>query len=236
MSAARRRWGWPVGLLVGAILGGTTGTLYWQHDSARAAADRARVEQVLDDDQRTRTEGLPAPTEVVREVVRASREHSVVVAPSLADQVSEEDLAQARSLLYASEVEGFLALAPKPDDGRLGYNNSSFSAMWMDGVRRDGHYVVLWTDGRTESAARGMDDEYVDTELSRGQPGKALVRIAEQMATWEAEPEYEVDWETRDAQDYWGGVGGGAGLFVVIGGFLVLPLFLALRWAVSRRR
>lgn len=237
MSSSRRtRSGWLAGVVLGLVVGTGAGALYHHRDTARAAADREEIEQVLTEEQRGRTTGLPAPTEIVREVIAGSREDSVVVVDSLSSTVTRKDLRRARAILDDADVPGHLVLAPSPNDGDLGYNNSSFAAMWMDGVGQDGHYVVLWTDGMTESAARGMDDEYLDTALSRGQPGQALVRIATEMATWPATPEYRPDWETRDAQDYWGGVGGGVGLVLLIGVFLVLPVFFAVRTAVGRRR
>lgn len=230
-----RALAWGAGALAGAVLGTAAGVGWWSQDSGRADRDRAEVERVLSETQSQRTDGLPAPTEIVRDVVAASRKASVVVDPALADRVSEEDLAEARSILDGADVPGFLAYAPAPT-GANGYNNSSFGAMWMDGVRKDGHYVVLWTNGTTESEARGMDPEYVDATGAAGQPGRALVRLAAQMAQWPEEPVYVPDWEAEERDDYYGGVGGGIGFFVLGGGFVVVPLFLLLRFLVGRRR
>jgi hypothetical protein len=217
------------------VIGGCLGVLAGVCAGA-VAADWQEAREVADMQRRTAAfeasldVAAPPPAEGIRALLAQSGR--VVVEPALADRIGEADLATAEELLASSDVDLHLAYLRAPYDRSLGYYiPSSAVAQWAAGVGETGHYVVLFDDGTLHTAAVGLEDGYVFAQ-SKGQPGPALVRVAEEMTTLEAEP---LTLSEPSGSDYWGGVGGGIGAALLFGGLLVVPAFLALRFAVSRR-
>lgn len=223
-----RRHGWWIGAILG-VAGGISGGL-WVQDAqeAREAEDVDRRARVF----HSPVEQAPPPNDTVRELL--AQDGRVVVDPLLADRVSEADLAEAEEALESAEVPGRLAFVRYPVTLDEGYTNTGLLGMWVEASGEEGHYVVLFDNGGTQVGALGLEEPFLDAR-SQGQPGPALVRIAEEMATWEAEPLPDEPDPPSD-QDYWGGIGGGIGALVLFGGFGVVPAFLLLRWWVGRRR
>ncbi len=223
------RWllAWTAALLVGGVT--ATALTGWMDDRQERIERRTLAERIAYDQHR---DVVPEPIDLVRKI--ATDRALVVVAPELADQVSSTDLAAARAALTDAEVPGRLAYLPYPETDS-GYTTSGLPLQWMEAIGTDGHYVVLWNrSGLTESTGRGMADEYLSTE-TKGQPGKALVRIAEEMATWPQEPAEGDTPPSRSTNSYWGGRGGGIAAGLLFGGLTVVPL-LGIAWAVAAHR
>ncbi|GAA1936754.1 hypothetical protein [Nocardioides hwasunensis] len=218
---------WSVGAVIG-IAAGTGLALSvqdWQEE--REAADVQRRAEVFG-----QVDDVPAPVDAVRDLL--DQDTLVAVDPLLADRVPEDDLQRAEEVLSGSRVPARIAYLDYPDGNEVGYTPSGAAAQWRAAVGQEGHYVVLWSNGGTDSDAVGLEPHYLDAR-SQGQPGPALVRIAEEMATWEAEPLPTEPAEPSDF-DYWGGVGGGLAAAALMGALGIAPLFLLLRWYVGSRR
>lgn len=222
-----RTAGWVIGAVVGVAAGAGAAVVVqdWQED--REAADVARRAEVFGTQ-----DVVPPPGDAVRSLVE--QESRVAVDPLLADRLPEEDRARADEILAGSAVPARIAYLSYPDSNDVGYTTGGAAAQWRTAVGEEGHYVVLWDNGNTEVGAVGLEDHYVDTR-TEGQPGPALVRLAEEMATWEAEPLATEPDEPNDF-DYWGGTGGGIAAAGLMGAFGVVPAFLLLRWFVGSRR
>lgn len=223
----RRIAGWTAGVVVGAVVGVLLATTLQDWQEGREARDIERRAEVFG-----RTDEVPAPGDAVRELL--AQDSLVAIDPLIADRLPEDDVRRAEAILADASVPARIAYLAYPDTSDEGYTSSGAATQWSTGVGEEGHYVVLWDNGRTESVAVGLGSPYVETRTD-GQPGPALVRIAAEMAAWEAEPLPTAPAEPSDS-DYWGGVGGGIGAAVLFGGFVVLPLFALLRWYVGSRR
>ncbi len=230
-SAALPRWrssGWVIGIVVGLLAG--TGvalaTQSWQEQ--REAEDIAARAAVFEAEQ---GEMVPAPGDTVRALL--SQQSPVVIDPLLARRVSEADLARVVQVLEGAAVPARLAYVryPRTWDG---FTPSGVAVQWSSGVGETGHYVVLFDNGSARTSAVGLEDPDVSAN-GDGQPGPALVRIAEDMATWEAEPLPTGPKPLNDF-DYWGGLGGGVVAGLLFGLFLVLPLHLLIYFGVGRLR
>ncbi|WP_426241542.1 hypothetical protein [Nocardioides sp. LHG3406-4] len=229
-TATRRSWrarGWWIGGAVGLLAGTGAAVLVLDHQESREAADTARRAEVFG-----RREVVPPPGDAVRALVE--QDTLVAVDPLLAGRVPEADRAQAEAILARSPVPSRIAFLRYPRGVYEGYTNTGAAAQWHEAVGERGYYVVLWDSGSTESGAVGLEDPFVGTR-TQGQPGPALVRLAEEMVTWEAQP-LPTRPDAPSSQDYWGGIGGGIAAALLMGAFGVLPLFLLLRWYVGSRR
>ena len=223
----KRPLGWVVGALVGVVAGTAVGfaTQAWQ--DSREASDLER--RVAADDYQV---VVPEPVDAIRDLL--AQDSRVVIDPLLADRVPEDDLRRAEELLDGSPVPARIAYLTYPADTTTGYTPSGAGPQWWTNVGEEGHYVVLWSNGNTAVGAVGLEPEYV-AGRTEGQPGPALVRIAEEMATWDAVPADEGPYEPSDF-DYWSGIGGGIAAALLFGSFIVVPVFLLLRWYVGSRR
>ncbi|NYE35306.1 hypothetical protein F4692_000410 [Nocardioides cavernae] len=223
----RRVAGWAAGVAVGAVVGVllATTTQDWQEE--REARDVERRAEVFG-----RTDEVPAPGDAVRSLL--AQDSLVAIDPLLADRLPEDDVRRAEAILAESPVPARIAYLTYPDTTDDGYTTSGAAAQWSTGVGEEGHYVVLWDNGNRESVAVGLETHYVETRTD-GQPGPALIRVAAEMAAWEAEALPTAPAEPNDS-DYWGGVGGGIAAAGLFGTFIVLPLFALLRWYVGSRR
>lgn len=222
-----RRHGWTIGAVVGIAAGVALGlgTQAWQESrEASDVAARAAVFGHQDD--------VPGPVDTVQDLL--DQDTRVVVDPMLADRLPADDLARAEQVLAGARVPARIAYLAYPDGNDVGYTTSGVGPQWWTGVGETGHYVVLWDNGNTVTGAVGLDEPYVESR-TEGQPGPALVRLAQEMATWEADPLATEPAPPNDF-DEWGGPWGGLGFAVLIGGLLVLPAFLVLRWWVGTRR
>lgn len=218
---------WAVGAVVGAVTGTlvASGTQGWQE--SREAADVA-----LRADAFHREDVVPPPGETVRALL--AQDSRVVVDPLLADRLPEDDVERAEAILADATVPARIAYLRDPRSSDEGYTTSGAATQWSTGVGEEGHYVVLLDDGRTESVAVGLEEHYVDAR-TQGQPGPALVRLAAQMAAWEAQP-LPTEPDPPGDFDYWDGVGGGLSAAALLGAFVVVPVFLLLRLYVGSRR
>ena len=222
-----RRFGWVIGAVVG-VLAGTAlgiGTQSWQE--AREKDDIAARAAVSG-----RTDVVPGPVDTVRDLL--AQDGRVVLDPMLTGRIAADDLARAEEVLAGARVPARIAYLPYPDGNDVGYTPSGVGPQWWTAVGEEGHYVVLWDTGGTVSGAVGLGEHAVDSRTD-GQPGPALVRLAEEMATWEADP-LATEPEPVDDTDGWGGTWGGVAAAVLFGGCVVLPAFAALRWWVGTRR
>lgn len=221
-----RTGGWPIGAVIGILAGvGAAGaTQSWQE--SREAQDVAARAAAFH-----REEAVPPPGDAVRALLE--QDGRVVIDPLLANRVPPEDLARAEEVLAQSQVPAHLAYLSYPDSGEVGYTVSGAPAQWMEGVGQDGHYLVLYDNGSARALGRGFEPEAVMTR-TEGQPGPALVRVAEEMAQWEAVPASSEP-DPPNESDYWGGVGGGL-VAAALAGFIVVPVFLVLRALVGSRR
>lgn len=224
---SRRIVGWSVGAVVGVVAGVLLGTATQGWQESREAADVERRAEVFG-----RADEVPPPGDAVRALL--AQDSRVVVDPLLVDRLPEDDVRRAEAILADSPVPARIAYLAHPDASHAGYTTSGAAVQWSTGVGEEGHYVVLWDNGGSESAAVGLEPPYVQARTD-GQPGPALVRIAAEMAAWEAEPLPTEPDEPGDF-DYWGGAAGGIGAAALFGTFVVLPLFALLRWYVGSRR
>lgn len=220
-----RRHGWWVGTVVGVVAGTglAVGVQGWQEDREASDVELSRSADAADS-------GVPEPVEAIRDLL--DQDSLVVVDPLLEDRVPAEDRQRAEEILATSPVPAHLAFLSYPRD-EAGYTPTGAGPQWWTHVGEDGHYVILWDNGNTDTGAIGMEPEYV-SERTQGQPGPALVRIAGEMTTWEAVPVDDAD--DPGESDYWGGTWGGIGAAALFGTFVVVPLFLLLRWVVGLRR
>lgn len=228
---ARERWFWvsvPIGLAVGLASG--LGLWNWQLDREQDdLAERARLLQTGPSE----VDAPPPPGEELRALI--AQDGPVVIDEAVADQISDEQLARAREILTVSGKPLHLAFMRKPDYMYDGYTTEGALATWAHDVGEDGHYVVLWTGGRADVHSVGFDEEYL-WEEAEGQPGPALVRVAEVMAEFSLDDEEDDEpTVTRDDRDYWGGAGGGVGIAFLLVFFVLLPAYAGL-FALARRR
>lgn len=222
-----RRAGWVIGAVVGVAVGSGAAVVVQDWQEEREAADVERRAEVFG-----QVDEVPPPGDAVRALVE--QESFVAVDPLLADRIPEEDRAQAEEILAGAPVPARIAYLSYPDSNDVGYTPTGAAAQWREAVGERGFYVVLWDSGYTESGAVDLTDPFVDTS-TEGQPGPALVRLAEEMVTWEASPLPTEPAEPNDS-DYWGGLGGGIFAGMLMGAFGVVPAFLLLRWFVGSRR
>ena len=223
----RRSLAGATGSVVGLVAGTALALSAQAWQEAREASDMAAREAAF-----LQEDGVPAPLDAVRQLL--DQDALLAVDPLLADRVPEADRQRAEDILAGSPVPVRIAYLSYPSHVLAGYTPSGAAAMWRTAVGEEGHYVVLWDNGSYESGAVGIEDEYVDAR-TEGQPGPALVRLAAEMATWEAEPLPTGPDEPSDF-DYWGGAGGGIAAAGLIGAVGVVPVFLLLRWYVGSRR
>lgn len=229
---ARERWFWisiPIGVVVALAAG--IGLWNWQLDREEAdLAERARLLQT----GALEVSDVPPPGEELRALI--AQDGPVVIDPTVADQISDEQLSRATEVLTLSGKPLHLAFMRKPDYMYDGYTTAGAVATWAHHVGEDGHYVVLWTGGRADVLSVGFDNEYM-WEEAQGQPGPALVRVAEAMTEFSLDDEEEeTPTGTRDDRDYWGGTGGGVGIALLVVFFVVLPLHAGLYAVMLRRR
>ncbi|MCY7400549.1 MAG: hypothetical protein LH477_06275 [Nocardioides sp.] len=222
-----RTAGWVIGAVVGIVTGTVLAVAVQGWQESREDADVASRAEVFG-----RQDVVPPPGDAVRALV--AQDTRVAVDPLLADRLPEEDRARAEEILAGSPVPARIAYLSYPDSNEVGYTTTGAAAQWQTAVGEEGHYVVLWDNGSTQVCAVGLEAPYVDTR-TQGQPGPALVRLAEEMTTWEAEP-LATEPDAPSDSDYWGGTGGGIAAGGLMGAFGVVPLFLLLRWYVGTRR
>lgn len=217
-----RRHGWAIGAVVGIAAGIALGlgTQSWQESrEASDIAARAAVFAHQDD--------VPGPVDTVQDLL--DQETRVVVDPMLADRLPADDLSRAEEVLAGARVSARIAYLAYPDTNEVGYTTSGVGPQWWTGVGETGHYVVLWDNGNTVTGAVGLDEPYVESR-TEGQPGPALVRLAQEMATWEADP-LPTEPAPPDDFDEWGGPWSSTGY-----GSLERDLLGALRVGGSGRR
>ena len=212
----------PVGALAGVLAGGVT----QEFQERREVDDQGRRAALLNT-----TAEVGPPGDTVRALI--DQETSVPVHPDLAEQVDPDDLERARSILEETGRPLHLGHLPAPVGIYDGFNAEAAAAQWVDSVGEDGHYVLLLDSGRALVESPGVEREYLAAS-AQGQPGPALVRIAEEMATWSVEP--IPDREPDHGWDDWGGTEGGVLLGMMAAGFVVAPAFLVLRYFVGRSR
>lgn len=229
MSTGTPMWrasGWVIGAVVGLGVALGSGVAVQQAQEDREDRDidsrLAAFERVGKD--------VPAPVDAVRALL--DQPGPVVVDPLVADRVSPEDLARAEALVRAGDVPSHLAYlsAPLP---HAGYSASGALAQWAAAVGATGHYVILFDNGTAGVGSLGLEEEYLGSVQVKGQPGPALVRIAEEMTTWEAEERVV---QPPSDEDDWGGISGGVVGLLFAGGLLVVPAFLILRHFLTQRR
>lgn len=231
-AAARRgplrNAGWYVGVGLGVVAGtaAALGVQGWQAGREAADVERRAAEFA-------RVDPPPEPVDAIRELL--AQDSRVVVDPLLADRVDEADLARAEAILDDdAATPARIAYLSYPEGLYEGYTSSGALEQWAQGVGEVGHYVVVWDRGGYASTAVGLEPSYLDAR-TQGQPGPALVRVAAEVAAWEAVPAATEPDRPSDF-DYWGGLGGGIGAGALIGLLTVLPVFLVLRWWVGTRR
>ncbi len=223
----RGRWreqGWYVGAVIGIMVGIGAGAMTQTWQEQRQTAQVAEAQAALD-----RVEVVPPPGETVRALL--AQESSVVVDPLLADRVSASDLAQVETILAADGVQTRIAYVHHPDR-HDGFTESGLARQWSTGVGEVGHYVVLFDDGYKEFDALGLADDYVLTDVE-GQPGPALIRLAEDVSMWKENLPPTAPDAPRDSA--WGGTFRGLVTAVCVNMLVVVPLFLLLRSIVSVR-
>lgn len=226
-STPVRSAGWVVGAAVGLVAGAVVSISVQDRQERREASEMERLAEAVG-----QVERVPPPGDAVRALVE--QDTHVALDPLLADLIPADDVKRAEEILVGSPVPARIAFLSRPDLSEVGYTTSGAAAQWRTSVGEEGHYVVLFDNGYTESGAVGLEDPSVDTR-TKGQPGPALVRLAEEMATWEAEPLSTEPYQPSDF-DYWGGIGGGLAAGGLMGVFGVVPVFLLLRWFVGTRR
>lgn len=220
-----REQGWWFGAIGGLVLAVVVGIGTYAYQEGREARDRASLGVGA-------TEDAPPPVDMVRELL--AEEGQIVVHPELVDRIEPEYLERARELLAAapSEPARRIAYVPRPAELHTGYTRAGALGQWMHDIGEEGHYVMIFDDGSAEVQAIGMRGEFL-SDGAKGQPGPVLVRVAEQVAEWESEPEWATAGGSGDEfEAFLGGVMAG----LMIGLVTVVPLFLALRWFVGRRR
>lgn len=180
-EAAPRPWParlrWPLGLLVGLCLGGTAWWVGGLGDEGYRYEDKKQT-------------AMPAPGEILREVL-ARKDERVVVSRELTSLVAPADLARARRILEAAEVPAWIFLIPQDDPMDGSYTQHGAAEVLGANVThgKPGYVVTLYPDGQNVvSEQGGVEGALVE---STGRPGPALVRMAEEIATWSAEPEQD---------------------------------------------
>jgi hypothetical protein len=219
--------GWVIGVAVGIVAGTALAVVVQDWQEAREASDVQRRADVFH-----REDVVPPPGDAIRSLLE--QDALVAVDPLLADRVPEADRQRAEAILADSSVPARIAYLSSPDGAEVGYTATGAAAQWSAAIGEEGHYVVLWDSGSTDSVAVGLEESYVDTR-TEGQPGPALVRLAAEMSAWEAVPLPTEPAEPNDF-DYWDGVGGGIAAGLLLGTFVVVPVFFLLRWFVGTRR
>lgn len=222
-----RAVGWSVGAVIGVVAGVLLGMVTQDWQESREARDVERRAEVFG-----RDDEVPPPGDAVRALI--AQDSRVVVDPLLADRLPTDDVRRAEAILEDAAVPARIAYLTRPETSHEGYTTGGAAVQWSTGVGETGHYVVLWDNGSSESVAVGLEPPYVEARTD-GQPGPALVRVAAEMAAWEAEP-LPTEPDEPGEFDYWGGVLGGLGAAALFGTFVVLPLFALLRWYVGSRR
>lgn len=223
-----RRHGWVIGAAAGLAVAVPTGVATQEFQESREAADMQRRVAAFE----APPEEVPPPGDGLRELLE--QDTRLVVDPTLQDQLTPEQRATIEDALTRAEVPtrlAYLTADQRVDDG---YTTTGAVRMWSHGVGETGHYAVLFSDGRTDIDAVGLEVPLTHLE-GDGQPGPSLLRMAEQLEQLPAE-ELPTHADPASDDDYWGGVRGGVGLLVLAGGFGVVPAFLALRWWVRSRR
>lgn len=224
-SQVVRERGWWIGAIGGLVVAVALGFGAQAYQVDREGQDRAALGIGGTDD-------IPAPVDMVRDLL--AEEGQLVVHPELVERIKPEDLERARAILAdaPSSPARRIAYAPRPDGLDVGYTNSGAIAQWMHAIGEEGHYVMVFDDGTVEVEAIGMESEYI-LGGAKGQPGPALVRVAEEAAEWSEElEESSVSDPSNTWEEAFDGVMGG----LVLGAFTVVPLFFLLRWSVGRRR
>lgn len=220
----RRRYGWWIGAVAGIASVLVTAPFVQEAQEEREAREWDRRVEVFE-----RPEEFPPPVDVVRELLE--QDGRVVVAERLAARVDDESVARAEELLESTAVPVRIAYLPAPEL-ESGYTASGAVAMWAGAVGEPGHYVGLFDDGTDEIYSIDHEDPYPDVE-TKGQPGPAILRMAQSAATWEVEPA-----RVTPVSEYsdWGDTDEGVMMGLVLVCFVVLPLFAGLRFAVGRLR
>ena len=224
-----RRHGWWIGTAVGVVVAGVValGAQDWQEE--REAADLAAVDASM-----VGSGDVPPPADVIRDILE--QDGPLVVHPDLVSSIDAESLAEAKRILADADQSPVrrVAYVPRADGLEAGYTHTGALGQWMHAIGEDGHYVMVFEGGQSQSDALGVDPEYLGS-TSKGQPGPALVRVASEVAEW---PTYPVDDrrdEVTNSSDYWGGVGGGVTAGVLIASVTVVPAWGLLYWALWAR-
>lgn len=221
-----RQRGWWFGALGGLVFAVAVGLGTQAYQEQREAQDRRAVIGTATDD-------VPGPVDMVRDLL--AQDEQIVVHPDVADRIDPEYLERARVLLADAPpgLARHIAYAPGAvGDLDAGYTRSGAMAQWMAGLGEEGHYVMMFDDGRGEIETIGVESEYLSDGSDKGQPGPVLVRVAEQVAAWGDGEEYSASGE----YDEWGGPVDGVMAGLMLGAFTIVPFFFLLRWFVGRRR
>lgn len=219
-----RTYGWVIGAVVG--LASAVGTGLAVHDFQEDRAQRDLSARVAEFE---RVDEVPSPVDAVRELV--DQPGRAAVDPELKDRVGKDHLARAEAVLATAETPARVAYlrAPASDSG---YVRPGAAAQWAHAVGEQGFYVMLFDDGSAEVQTIGLEEHYLDARV-KGQPGPALVRIAEEIVAWEAE---ERTMTPPGDFDEWGGPVDGVLFALMAGGFIVAPGFYLLRMFTARER
>ena len=228
-----RRHGWWIGAAVGAVVAGAVafGAQGWQED--REAADLAAVDASM-----LGAGDAPPPADMVRDLLE--QDGPLVVHPDLVSGIDADLLAEARRILADADQSPVrrVAYVPRSDGLEVGYTDSGALGQWMHAIGEDGHYVMVFEGGRTQSDALGVEPEYMGSS-AKGQPGPALVRVASEMAEWRTDPVDDRRDEVTNSSDYWGGPWGGVFAGLLIAFVTVLPVWgltYFVLWTRSQRR
>lgn len=244
MSTSRflRRWGVFVATAVAVGAGLAAGLGHWHWQADREAGDRLRAAAAREVTSRESEErgwkvpaDLPPPGEELRALL--GQKSRVVLDPSLASSVAEDDLRRAEKILDDSGKPLRLAFMRDHESISGPYSTRSGAARWAYGVGEAGHYVVLWPGGLVDQISLGVPEDYLD-ETGQGQPSRALVRIAEAMTALPVASSAPDEDSSASDEDEWLGperISLGEGLLVVLVVLLavVVPAHRGLVFLVS---
>lgn len=226
-----RRNGWWVAGAAGAVVAVATGLGVQNHQENRQSEDLAALDASIIGDS-----DIPPPGDTVRDLI--AQDGPLFVHPELVDDLSPGHVERARQVLEAADqspvrMVGYL---PRPEGLDTGYTARGALHQWMDAIDEEGHYVLVFEGGATQIGSIGLDREYLSSEASRGQPGPALERVAEEVAEWTTSPAIDRRERVQRQSDYWGGFWGGLAAGGMIATVTVLPLYGVLWFLVRRRR
>lgn len=220
-----RRYGWGIGAAVGVATALLLAPQVQEAQEDREAREWDRRVEVFH-----RQEQFPPPADVVRELL--AQDSRVVLAERIAHRVDTALVARAEALLETTPVPVRVAYLPAPGL-ESGYTASGVVAMWAGAVGEPGHYVGLFDDGRDEIYSIDHKRPYLFDVETKGQPGPAILRVAEAAPSWDVEP---LTLRPVSESSDWGGTTDGVLAAFLFTGLAVLPLFAGLRFVVGQLR